>query len=97
MNPARRFYGSLTLCPCRVSIAQGLDRGVDMSRRSNIVALIIALIFVAVGVFFMMQGIGSVIGWEQASSNWPVMALLAGLILLVTFIIYVTVRNKLSR
>jgi hypothetical protein len=53
--------------------------------------------FVAVGVLFMIQRIGAVIGWDKASSGWPVIALLAGLILLVAFLVYMAVRNKLSR
>lgn len=68
-----------------------------MSRASRIVALIIAIVFVAVGVLFMIQRIGAVIGWDKASSAWPVIALLAGLILLVAFLVYMAVRNKLSR
>jgi len=68
-----------------------------MSRGSRIVALIIALVFVAVGVIFMVQRIGSIIGWEQAAGAWPVIALLAGLILLVAFLIYISVRNRLNR
>ena len=71
--------------------------GVDMSRASRVVALIIAIAFVAVGVLFMIQRIGAVIGWDKASSGWPVIALLAGLILLVAFLVYMAVRNKLSR
>jgi di/tricarboxylate transporter len=68
-----------------------------MSRASRIVALIIAIAFVAVGVLFMIQRIGAVIGWDKASSGWPVIVLLAGLILFVAFLVYMTVRNKLSR
>jgi divalent metal cation (Fe/Co/Zn/Cd) transporter len=69
----------------------------DMSRASRIVALIIAIAFVAVGVIFMVQRIGSVIGWDKASNGWPIIALLAGLILLIAFLVYMSVRNKLNR
>jgi len=68
----------------------------DMSRVSRIVALIIAIAFVAVGVIFMAQRIGSVIGGDKASNGWPIIALLAGLILLIAFLIYMSVRNKLD-
>jgi len=68
-----------------------------MSRASKIVALIIAMVFVAVGVLFMVQRIGTVIGWDKVSSGWPVIALLVGLILLIAFLIYISVRNKLNR
>jgi len=68
-----------------------------MSRASRIVALIIAIAFVAVGVLFMIQRIGAVISWDKASSSWSVIALLAGLILLFAFLVYIAVRNKLSR
>ena len=71
--------------------------GVDMSRASRIVALIIAIAFVVVGMLFMIQRIGAVIGWDKASNGWPVIALLAGLILFVAFLVYITVRNKLNR
>ena len=67
-----------------------------MSRASRIVAFIIAIAFVVVGVLFMIQRIGAVIGWDKDSSGWPVIALLAGLILLVAFLVYMAVRNKLS-
>jgi divalent metal cation (Fe/Co/Zn/Cd) transporter len=68
-----------------------------MSRASRIVALIVAIAFVAVGMLFMIQRIGAVIGWDKASGAWPVIAILAGLILFVAFLVYMTVRNKLSR
>jgi divalent metal cation (Fe/Co/Zn/Cd) transporter len=68
-----------------------------MSRASRIVALIIAIAFVVVGVLFMVQRIGAVIGWDKASSGWPVIVLLVGLILLIAFLIYKSVRNKLNR
>ncbi len=68
-----------------------------MSRSSRIVALIVAIVFVAVGVLLMVQRIGSVIGWDKASSGWPVIAFLAGLILLIAFLVYMSVRNKLNR
>ena len=71
--------------------------GVDMSPGRRIAALIIAIAFVAVGVVFMIQRIGSVIGWDRASSSWPVIVLLVGLILVVAFFIYMSVRNKLNR
>ena len=67
-----------------------------MSRASRVVALIIAIAFVAVGVLFMIQRIGAVIGWDKSLSGWPVIALLAGLILIVAFLVYMAVRNKLS-
>jgi uncharacterized membrane protein len=67
-----------------------------MSRASRIVALIIAIAFVAIGVLFMVQRIGAIIGWDKASSAWWVIALLVGLILLVAFIIYISIRNKLN-
>ena len=68
-----------------------------MSFRSRIVAFIIALAFVAIGIAFMIQRIGSVIGWDKVGGGWWVIALLAGLILLVAFLIFVSVRNKLNR
>ena len=68
-----------------------------MPRASRIVALIVAIVFIAVGVLFMVQRIGAVIGWDKASSGWQVIALLTGLILLVAFLVYMAVRNKLSR
>jgi uncharacterized membrane protein len=69
----------------------------DMSRSSRIFALIVAIVFVAIGVLFMIQRIGAVIGWDKASSGWLVIALLAGLILLIAFLVYMSVRNKLNR
>jgi len=68
----------------------------DMSRSSRIIALIVAIVFVAVGVLFMIQRIGSVIGWDKAASGWPVIVILVGLILLVAFLVYMAVRNKLN-
>ncbi|RJO62433.1 MAG: hypothetical protein C4542_04230 [Dehalococcoidia bacterium] len=68
-----------------------------MSRSSRIVALIIAIAFVAVGMIFMIQRIGAIIGWDKASSGWPVIVLLVGLILLVAFLVYISIRNKLNR
>ena len=67
-----------------------------MSRTSRIVALIVATAFVAIGVLFALQRIGDVIGWDKASSGWPVIALLLGLILLVAFLVYISIRNKLN-
>ena len=67
-----------------------------MSRASRIVAFIIAIVFVAIGLLFMFQRIGAVIGWDKASSGWWVIALLVGLISLVSFLIYFAVRNKLN-
>jgi len=69
----------------------------DMSRSSRIVAFIVALVFVAVGVLFMIQRIGAVIGWDKAASGWPVIALLAGLILIIAALVYMAMRNKLNR
>lgn len=67
-----------------------------MSRSSRIVAFIVAIVFVAVGGLLMVQRIGTVIGWDKAASGWPVIALLAGLILLIAFLVYMAVRNKLN-
>lgn len=67
-----------------------------MSRMSHIVAFVIAVVFIAIGVLFMVQRIGAVIGWNSVSGDWWVITLLIGLILLVAFLIYLAVRNKLS-
>ena len=87
----------LTLLPRNVNIAAALDRGVDMSRASKITAFIIAVAVVVIGVLFMIQRIGAVIGWDRAASEWWVIVLLVGLILLMAFLIYTSVRNKLNR
>jgi divalent metal cation (Fe/Co/Zn/Cd) transporter len=86
----------LTPLPRNVSIAGTLDRGIDMARASGIMAFIVAVVFVAAGVGFMIQRIGSVIGWHNVTSGWPVIVLLVGLILLVSFLIYKSVRSKLD-
>jgi hypothetical protein len=71
-------------------------QGVDMSLRSRIVAFIIAVVFVVLGVLLMIQRIGAVIGWNNAASGWWVIVLLVGLMVLMAFIIYIAVRNKLN-
>jgi hypothetical protein len=68
-----------------------------MSRSSRIVASIVAIVFIIIGVAFMIQRIGDVIGWDRVAGIWWVIALLAGLILLVALFIYIAVRNKLNR
>lgn len=67
-----------------------------MSLRSRIVALIIALAFIGIGIAFMVVRIGEVIGWENASSGWWVIAIIVALILLVAYFVYLSVRNKLN-
>ena len=69
----------------------------DMSRASRIVAFVMAIAFVTVGLIIMIQRISAVIGWDKASSDWPIIVVLIGLILLVAFFTYVSVRNKLNR
>ena len=68
-----------------------------MPLRNRIVALIIALVFVVVGLALMIQRIGDVIGWDNAGGGWWIIALLAVMILLTAFLIYRSVRNKLNR
>jgi cytochrome bd-type quinol oxidase subunit 2 len=68
-----------------------------MSTTRRIVALIIMLAFIAVGIGFMIQRIGAVIGWDNAWKSWPIIVLLAALILLTAYFIYMTVKHKLNR
>lgn len=68
-----------------------------MSRGRKIIALIIMLAFIAIGVAFMIQRIGAIIGWDQAADGWWIIALLAGLILLTAFLVYRAVSRKLNR
>ena len=55
------------------------------------------LAFIAIGVAFMIQRIGAIIGWDQAADGWWIIALLAGLILLTAFLVYRAVSRKLNR
>ena len=68
-----------------------------MSRAGRIAALIIALVFIGIGVAFMVERIGEVIGWENAGSGWWIIAIIILLIVLVAFLIYLSVRSRLSR
>ncbi len=68
-----------------------------MSMRTRIITFIIALAFIAIGVAVLIQRIGAVIGWDNASRDWPIFVVIILLVLLIAFIVYRTVGNKISR
>ena len=69
----------------------------EMSMRTRIITFIIALAFIAIGVAVLIQRIGAVIGWDNASRDWPIFVVIILLVLLIAFIVYRTVGNKISR
>jgi hypothetical protein len=64
---------------------------------ARISALVITITIVAVVIAFMLWRIGTVMGWDQARSAWPVIAALTVIVLLVGWFIYIAVRNKINR
>jgi hypothetical protein len=80
-----------------IALPEDWTRRQDMSLGSRILTLIIAVAFIAIGVAVLIQRIGVVIGWDNASHAWPVVGLLILLILLIAFLVYRTVGDKMSR
>jgi len=70
---------------------------INMSVRRRIIAILIALLFAGLGIALMLQRIGDVIGWDDASNAWWVIAIISLFVLLVAFLIYRTVSNRMSR
>jgi uncharacterized membrane protein HdeD (DUF308 family) len=68
-----------------------------MSLGARILTLIIAVAFIAIGVAVLINRIGVYIGWENAGRDWPVIAAIIILILLIALIVYTSVSRKLPR
>ena len=64
---------------------------------ARITAVVVTIAIVAIALVFMVFRIGAVVGWEQASSAWPLIALLTIMLLVIGWFIFIAVRNKLER
>ncbi|MCL2679067.1 MAG: hypothetical protein FWF18_02045 [Dehalococcoidia bacterium] len=68
-----------------------------MSIARKIAAVILLLVIMAAVIAFMIIRIGDIIGWDKALDSWPMVVLLAVLVLLVCWLIVLVIRSRMNR